>query len=67
MSNTIWVIPIEPLDTRYTGMWYSHIPQCLKNMATDRQTDVNIVVINGDQVPLVPTPGAFLDFGATNI
>ena len=58
---TIYVLPIEPIDTRYTRQWYEHVPQLLD--APDR----HIVVIEGDDVPPKPTPGAFLDFGATNI
>lgn len=59
---TIFVVPIEPIDTRYTRQWYEHIPRLLDNAGID-----NVVVINGEDVPAQPTPGAFLDFGATNI
>jgi hypothetical protein len=59
---TVYVIPIEPIDTRYTVQWYNHIPQLL-----DIAGAGDIVVVNGEEVPPTPTPGAFLDFGATNI
>lgn len=59
---TIYVLPIEPIDTRYTRQWYEHIPKLL-----DAAGATDVVVINGEDVPAQPTPGAFLDFGATNI
>ena len=59
---TVYVVPIEPIDTRYTGQWYNHIPYLL-----DAAGVSDIVIVNGEDVPAEPTPGAFLDFGATNI
>lgn len=58
---TIYLIPIEPIDTRYTRQWYDHIPRLLDAAGAD------VAIIEGDDVPAQPTPGAFLDFGATNI
>lgn len=58
---TIYLVPIEPIDTRYTRQWYDHIPRLLDSAGAD------VVIIEGDDVPAQPTPGAFLDFGATNI
>lgn len=58
----IYVVPIEPIDTRYTRQWYTHIPALL-----DAAGASDVVIIEGDDVPAQPTPGAFLDFGATNI
>lgn len=57
----IYIVPIEPIDTRYTREWYDHIPKLLDAAGAD------VVIIEGDDVPAQPTPGAFLDFGATNI
>ena len=67
MSKKIWIVPIEPIDTRYTRQWYKHIPESLDAHAKSKGKSVDIVVVDGEQVPPVPTPGAFLDFGATNI
>jgi hypothetical protein len=58
---TIYIVPIESIDTRYTKQWYDHIPKLLDNHGQ------NVVIIEGDAVPPKPTNGAFLDFGATNI
>ncbi len=65
--SKIYIVPIEPIDTRYTRQWYEHIPASLESAAARLGTKVDIVVVDGEQVPPVPTPGAFLDFGATNI
>jgi hypothetical protein len=59
---TVFVVPIEPIDTRYTRQWYEHIPRLLDGIGVPE-----VMVINGEEVPPTPTPGAFLDFGATNI
>lgn len=63
----LYIIPIEPIDTRYTRGWYDHIPQLIDLEAKKLNKDVNIIIVDGENVPPVPTPGAFLDFGATNI
>ena len=59
--SKIYVVPIEKISTRYTTEWYNHIPKLLDNKGAD------VVVIEGDDVPPTASPGAFLDFGATNI
>ena len=58
----IYIVPVEPLDSRYSRQWYDHIPILLDTAGVD-----NVVIIEGEDVPATPTPGAFLDFGATNI
>jgi len=63
MKN-IFVIPIEPIETRYTCEWYEHIPNLLKSQAPN---NVNVINIEGTEVPPIPSQGAFLDFGATNV
>jgi hypothetical protein len=61
MNNKIYIIPIEKITTRYSCEWYDHIPKLLDAQGQE------VVIIEGDDVPPNPTPGAFLDFGATNI
>jgi hypothetical protein len=65
--SKIYIVPIEPIDTRYTRQWYEHLPLSIEKFAKQQNKTIDIVVIDGEQVPPVPTPGAFLDFGATNI
>ena len=33
IKNTIWIIPIEPIDQRYTAQWYENIPKLLTKLA----------------------------------
>lgn len=63
----IYVIGIEPLPTRYSAAWYYHVPKLIESEFTKQGKEVNVIIIDGDDVPPVTTPGAFLDFGATNI
>jgi len=60
-KNTIYIIPIEPIDQRYTKQWYDNIPVLLDNRG------FNVVTIDGSQPSTGTTAGAFLDFGVTNI
>jgi hypothetical protein len=59
--STIYIVPIEPIDQRYTKQWYHNIPRLLENRGH------NIVTIDGEQPKTGTTTGAFLDFAITNI
>ena len=66
--NTIYIIPIEPIDQRYTKQWYDNIPVVLEQQIAERNLDYHVVTIDGEDFkPDVRTEGAFLDFGATNV
>lgn len=69
-SKTVYIVPIEPLETRYTAQWYDHIPKDLKEYAKSKNIDVNVFTVAGlDDVAgnmSQTSPGAFLNFGATN-
>lgn len=68
MTNTIYIVPIEPIDQRYTKQWYDNIPVLLKNRIAEQSLDYQVVTIDGeDFAPEQRTEGAFLDFGATNV
>jgi len=59
---TVFLVDLEAVETRYTGQWKSHVPNLLKEAGHD------IVVIEGPtDIPPATTPGAFLNFGGTNI
>jgi hypothetical protein len=60
---TIFIVDIEAVDTRYTKQWKSHLPVQLKN----HLPDTDVVVISGGETPQATTPGAFLNFGGTNV
>lgn len=68
MTNTIYIVPIEPIDQRYTKQWYDNIPKTLAARIAVDKLDYKVVVIDGeDFAPEQRTEGAFLDFGATNV
>ncbi len=61
MAN-IFLVDIEAVETRYTGQWKTHVPALLEKEGH------NVQVISGRQdIPSATTPGAFLNFGGTNI
>jgi hypothetical protein len=59
---TIYIVDIEAVDTRYTKQWKEYLPKQLK-----RATNNDVEVISGGETPQATTPGAFLNFGGTNI
>ena len=63
MKPTIWIFAIEPIDTRYTGEWYDHLPKLLQENVGDK---FNIRQVDGVQKNSTVTPGAFLNFSDTN-
>lgn len=61
MAN-VFLIDLEAVETRYTGQWKSHVPNLL------RKAGHNVQIISGPtDIPSATTPGAFLNFGGTNI
>lgn len=65
--TTIYIVPIEPIDARYTKQWYHNIPTIIDQEIKKRTLDVKVVTIDGVSIPPNTTTGAFLDFGATNV
>ena len=59
---TVFLVDLEAVETRYTGQWKSHVPALLKKAGH------NVNIISGPtDIPTATTPGAFLNFGGTNI
>ena len=59
---TIYIVDIEAVDTRYTKQWKEHLPKQLM-----KSTNKDVVTISGGETPQATTPGAFLNFGGTNV
>jgi len=60
--SRIFLVDLEAVETRYTGQWKSHVPNLL------RKAGHEVHVISGpSDIPSATTPGAFLNFGGTNI
>ena len=61
MAN-VFLVDLEAVDSRYTGQWKTHVPKLLEKAGH------NVRVIEGpSDIPSATTPGAFLNFGGTNI
>ena len=61
MAN-VFLIDLESVETRYTGQWKTHVPSLLQKAGH------NVQIISGPtDIPSATTPGAFLNFGGTNI
>ena len=61
-TMNVFLVDLESVETRYTGQWKSHVPNLL------RKAGHNVQVISGPtDIPSATTPGAFLNFGGTNI
>ena len=39
--STIWIVPIEPIDQRYTKQWYDEIPRLI----IDKAIGWNVITI----------------------
>lgn len=59
---TVYLVDLESVETRYTGQWKTHLPQLLEKAGHDVQ-----VISGPTDIPSATTPGAFLNFGGTNI
>ena len=57
----IWLVDLEAVETRYTKQWKTEFPKVLKSAG------YNVKVISGGDTPQATTPGAFLNFGGTNV
>jgi len=60
--SRIFLVDLEAVETRYTGEWKIHFPALLKRKGHDVQ-----IIAGPEDIPRATTPGAFLNFGGTNI
>ncbi len=58
----VFLVDLESVETRYTGEWKTHLPAILKKRGHDVQ-----IISGPTDIPSATTPGAFLNFGGTNI
>jgi hypothetical protein len=58
----IYLIDLEPVETRYTAQWKQHLPKKI-----EQKTGQEVRVISGGETPQMTTPGAFLNFAGTNV
>ena len=60
--SKIFLVDLEAVETRYTGQWKTHVPNLLQKAGHDVQ-----ILSGPEDIPAATTPGAFLNFGGTNI
>lgn len=67
--KTLWIVPIEPIDQRYTKQWYDNIPKILSERVktSEKAKPWAIHTIDGTQPQSGTSKGAFLDFAVTNL
>ena len=58
----IYIVDIEAVETRYTAEWKKHLPKQIES-----NTGLKVTTISGGETPQATTPGAFLNFGGTNV
>ena len=59
---TIYIVDLESVQSRYTCEWKEHLPSQIA-----KSTNKSVKVISGGESPQATTPGAFLNFGGTNV
>jgi glycosyltransferase involved in cell wall biosynthesis len=59
---TVYIVDIESVDTRYTKQWKTWLPKQI-----EKALNIPVVVISGGDTVQDTTPGAFLNFGGTNV
>ena len=65
---TVYIVDLEAVDTRYTAQWKEHLPlQIQQAFIQETFVTEDVEVISGGDTPQATTPGAFLNFGGTNI
>lgn len=58
----IFLVDLEAVETRYTGEWKKHFPRLLQ-----KHGHFLHLIEGPNDIPAATTPGAFLNFGGTNI
>lgn len=57
----VFLVELEPVETRYTAQWKAHLPTQMRKAGLDVH-----VVAGPEDAPQDTTPGAFLNFSGTN-
>lgn len=65
--NTIYIVDLEAVPTRYTVQWKTGLPDFLSQYIEQKNRKFKVVNISGGEVEMIATPGAFLNFAGTNV
>lgn len=63
---TIWIVPVEPHEQRYTGEWHRHLPAQIERFVRSRGGNEQVQFVDGGKTSGTTTTGAFLNFAETN-
>ena len=66
----LFILSLEPIDTRYTGQWYSDVPFIIEEFVKKNNIpEVEVISVPGEfsNITTQATEGAFLNFVDTNI
>lgn len=66
MKNTIFIVDLESVPTRYTCQWQEGLPAALGRYIADNVLNYDVINISGEETEQITTPGAFLNFAGTN-
>jgi len=55
---TVYIVDLESVESRYTCEWKWHLPELIEG---------SVPIEGAEDIPKATTPGAFLNFGGTNI
>ncbi len=66
--NKIYIVDLEPIESRYTVEWKVYVPKYIQAAIEKSNAPYTVEVIEGtDNIPNAVTPGAFINFGGTNM
>jgi glycosyltransferase involved in cell wall biosynthesis len=63
----IFILALEPLESRYTWDWFDFLPDQIRQFKHDQEIEAIVYNITGEQRESKVTDGAFLNFIDTNI
>lgn len=59
-NRTLHLVQLEPIETRYTKQWYTHLPKLFT------EAGFRVIAYDGEALDTSATPGAFLNWASTN-
>ena len=63
--KTIYIVDLEPVETRYTAQWKKFLPEQMQTFLGEE--DYHVQIISGGEVPQTTTPMSFLTLSPTVI
>lgn len=65
--NTIFIVDLESIPTRYTSEWKTEVPKQIQEKIDQVGLPFRVEIVEGDQTSTETSTGAFLGFATTNI